>query len=180
MWLSKAISYAEQAEAHKYSRPNGSNRDMLDKKRLWWCCILRDRMIAIGVRRGIQITSNKFDFEEPGLSEEDLAGEVNGSQVYTPETKRLLVQTIVAQCALAAAMTPTMTAIYRANNFFSQTPTVSQLVTSMAEIAQGNTELRIWARRYKAGLTERVRTGKQHPALDAPVTVFADMTMIYY
>ncbi|VUC26258.1 unnamed protein product [Clonostachys rosea] len=183
MWLSKAISHAESAGADKYfsQAPMDAGR-ILENKRLWWCCILRDRMIAVGVRRSIQVTPDRFDFKNPGLEEADLAEEIETSEVYSPEMKSLLVRIIVAQCALAVAMTWTMTVVYPTGDFSSQnlSSTVSQLVTSMVEIERGNTELAVWARRFKADLTDCIRPDQRRRALESSAAVFADMTLIHY
>uniref|UniRef100_A0A0B7K1V3 Oxidase FUB9 n=2 Tax=Bionectria ochroleuca TaxID=29856 RepID=A0A0B7K1V3_BIOOC len=182
-WLSKAISHAEHAGANKYfSQAVMDAGRILENKRLWWCCILRDRMIAVGVRRSIQVTPDRFDFTNPGLEEADLAEEIETSEVYSPEMKNLLVRIIVAQCALAVAMTWTMTIVYPTGDFSSQSrsSTVSQLVTSMVEIERGNTELAVWARRFKTDLTDCIRPDQRRRALESSATVFADMTLIHY
>jgi hypothetical protein len=182
-WLSKAISHAEHAGANKYfSQAVMDAGRILENKRLWWCCILRDRMIAVGVRRSIQVTPDRFDFTNPGLEEADLAEEIETSEVYSPEMKNLLVRIIVAQCALAVAMTWTMTIVYPTGDFSSQSrsSTVSQLVTSLVEIERGNTELAVWARRFKTDLTDCIRPDQRRRALESSATVFADMTLIHY
>ncbi|CAG9977511.1 unnamed protein product [Clonostachys byssicola] len=183
MWLSKAISHAEHAGANKYfnQAPMDAGR-ILENKRLWWCCILRDRMIAVGVRRSIQVTPDRFDFTNPGLEEADLAEEIDTSEVYGPEMKSLLLRIIVAQCALAVAMTWTMAVVYPTGDSSSQSlsSAVSQLVTSMMEIERGNTELAVWARRFKTDLTDCIRPDKRLGALESSAAVFADMTLIHY
>src|SRR5688500_16478830 len=79
-WLTKSIQYAKQADAHKYYRFDQPRKEsLLEKKKLWWSCILRDRMIAIGVRRNVQITSADFDLDQARLVEEDLADEQDQS-----------------------------------------------------------------------------------------------------
>lgn len=182
MWLSKAISYAKEAGAHNYYRAARPNVEcMLEKKRLWWCCILRDRMIAIGVRRNIQIGPGDFDFDQAGLTESDLADEGQCLQLYDAESKGFLVKIAVAQCALAVAMTWTMTAAYRTSELSPQSPpTVSQLVSSIAEIERAQTELKVWARRFMPELTGRDSRGERHRTLSYSVMLFADMTLIHY
>lgn len=63
-WLSIAIENSLKAKAHIAS---GTHRPMTDEsgalRRLWWCCIIRDRTLALGLRRSILLTRSYFDFE---------------------------------------------------------------------------------------------------------------------
>lgn len=181
-WLSKAISHAEAAGASRYYRSfRSSTKSMLDMKRLWWCCILRDRMIALGVRRNIQITPDTFDFDQAGLEEADLADECERSEVYDYHSKRLLNKIIVAQCALAIAMAPTMMTAYQSSHNSDQNaPTVSRLISSMTDAERASTELTIWARRFKSTLSEYSREEETQRVPNPSVTLFADMTLIHY
>ncbi|KAF5625309.1 cutinase transcription factor 1 beta [Fusarium tjaetaba] len=70
IWLGIAISYARVSKAHCYSslRPNKDTevakvqklRNTL--KRLWWCCIICDRLLPLTSRQSIKITPSNFSF----------------------------------------------------------------------------------------------------------------------
>jgi hypothetical protein len=185
-WLSKAILHAKDAGADKYYVATGlTNGRMSEKKRLWWSCILRDRMIAIGARRSIQINSQEFDLEQPGLSEDDFESDFNTEadslDGYDVQTKRLLAKNVESQCALAVAMTSTMEAVYRVDNASSHNaPTVSQLISSIAEVERGKTELAVWARRFMPHLNGQASTDKEDQTRHPSVMLFADMTVLHY
>ncbi|KAK8104239.1 uncharacterized protein PG998_011272 [Apiospora kogelbergensis] len=98
-WLSAAIQHAKNAEAHHYSAlPSFSpiisplqykKQNVL--KRLWWCCIVRDRILPLGMRRSLKITRSHFDFSSsPAFGYRDMADEVERSQVYDAATKKML------------------------------------------------------------------------------------------
>lgn len=57
-------------------------------KRLWWCCIVRDRILSLSLRRPMQITDADFDFQHsPRLRLEDFDDEIHESLVYEPKIK---------------------------------------------------------------------------------------------
>ncbi|CAG8367821.1 unnamed protein product [Penicillium salamii] len=92
-WLSIAIENAKLAEAHLYASISTSSilpkeRNIL--KRLWWCCIIRDRSTGLLMRRPIQITRHHFDFACQPWCVADLADEFERSRVYDSSTKRAL------------------------------------------------------------------------------------------
>ena len=180
VWLSKAISHAEAARAnHYYHEPDPNHRLCL--KRLWWSCILRDRMIALGVRRMIQIGAEKFDFDQAGLEAEDLAEECHESDVYDFASKKSLSKIVVAQCELAVAMMPMMITAY-----CDETPSqmggasVSLLIHSMTAVEKASTELSVWARRFRTALVRLADEEKDGHDANPSITLFAHMTLIHY
>jgi hypothetical protein len=113
-WLSIAIQNAKSAEAHHYSvipKYSATASAVQNKrhnvlKRLWWCCIIRDRILPLGLRRSLKITRSHFDFDaNPGLGYSDLADEVDRSKVYNPGTKRCLIEIFVQVVELCAVLT---------------------------------------------------------------------------
>ncbi|KAI9367178.1 fungal-specific transcription factor domain-containing protein [Aspergillus egyptiacus] len=112
-WLRIAIRHAKKERAHLYYRlPSLNGRSTSDLKRLWWCCIIRDRIISLGMRRPIQITPDEFDLRQPGLSLQDLEEEVLHSEVYTPETKIALARVLASLCHLVTAVTGLIMLVY--------------------------------------------------------------------
>ncbi|KAL4876054.1 fungal-specific transcription factor domain-containing protein [Aspergillus karnatakaensis] len=110
-WLRIAIRYAKKERAHLYYHLHPS-RKTTDLKRVWWCCIIRDRIISLGMRRPIQITRDDFDFHQLGLSFQDLEDECLHSEVYTPDTKAALFRVLASLCHLVAAVTDMIMLVY--------------------------------------------------------------------
>ncbi|KAH6668928.1 fungal-specific transcription factor domain-containing protein [Halenospora varia] len=112
-WLTIAIQSAKTHGAHLYREDRGLTRySRKMKKRLWWCCVLRDRILPLGLRRPLQITHNHFDFSYGGLVDEDFADDIGKSKVYDAATQRLLAKIIIAECKLAIEMTDIITTLY--------------------------------------------------------------------
>ncbi|KAI8630122.1 hypothetical protein F5Y19DRAFT_54054 [Xylariaceae sp. FL1651] len=120
-WLSIAIQNAKSAEAHLYSAmPTFSQvADPVEYKkqnilkRLWWCCVIRDRILPLGMRRSIQVSRAHFDLDSnSGLGYIDLADEVERSKVYNAETKRCLIEIFVQIGELCSVLTDILTLVF--------------------------------------------------------------------
>lgn len=82
-------------------------------KRIWWCCIIRDRIMPLCVRRNTQITQSHFDFRSnPALGYEDLSHEIERSRVYAAETKRSLVIILARMTELCVCLTDILDLVY--------------------------------------------------------------------
>ncbi|KAJ2893455.1 uncharacterized protein MKZ38_008663 [Zalerion maritima] len=110
-WLSVAVQNARNARADYDS---AMARDVLEApgkesatlSRLWWCCIMRDRILSLGLRRSIQITKTTFDVEKhysKGCLH--LQDEVHRSRLYSPATKQALAGVLVRTVRLCVIMT---------------------------------------------------------------------------
>lgn len=135
-WVGVAIRFAKDANAHRYnSSPDISPRQQNINKRLWWCCILRDRILPLGVRRPLYITNEHFDFNNNRpLTIDDLEGERDNSRVYDSKTKHSLAELLVTLCELAVILTDIIMIVYPV----SETP-----LTTMTEMALSQLRVRI-------------------------------------
>ncbi|KAI0467217.1 hypothetical protein F4859DRAFT_279928 [Xylaria cf. heliscus] len=121
VWLSVAVHNAKSAEAHIYSAmPTFSPVTELIEykkqnslKRLWWCCVFRDRLLALGMRRSIQVSRAHFDVDtNNSFGFSDLSDEVGRSKVYNPETKKRLIEIFVQLGELCSVMTDLLTLVF--------------------------------------------------------------------
>lgn len=113
-WLGLAIQQARLANAHVYYRcPPKAKYKRSDLKRLWWCIIIRDRVISLGMRRSLQIAPSQFDAmaREP-LQADDLSDEIEASKVYDADTKRVLCRILTSLCQLVASLTNLIDTLY--------------------------------------------------------------------
>lgn len=120
-WLGVAVHNAKSAEAHMYSAmPTFSPitepimyKKQNSLKRLWWCCIFRDRLVSLGMRRSIQVPRAHFDVDSnTSLGFPDLASEIGLSKVYNPETKRRLIEIFVQLGELCSVLTDLLTLVF--------------------------------------------------------------------
>jgi hypothetical protein len=69
-WMGVAISLAHTIGLHR--NPETSNMQPSKKKlwkRIWWACFMRDRLVALGMRRPTRVKDE--DYDVPMLTEED-------------------------------------------------------------------------------------------------------------
>lgn len=97
-WMGVAVSLAHTIGLHR--NPDNSNMEPRRKKlwkRIWWSCVMRDRLVALGMRRPMRIRDNE-DTEVPMLTLEDFEidpEELNGSplaQDFTVEEKKRYIE----------------------------------------------------------------------------------------
>lgn len=120
-WLSLAIQHAKSAEAHHYAAMpvfSASTHPLQRRKqnilkRLWWCCIIRDRTLGLLMRRPINITRAHFDFDSnPVLGYSDLANEFERSKVYSPGTKKCLGEVLAQLIELYVILTDILMMVF--------------------------------------------------------------------
>jgi hypothetical protein len=157
-WLTIAIQHAKVAEAHHYSSFGSSpvasdgnsktptamqlNRQNI-LKRLWWCCIIRDRILALCVRRSIQITRAHFDMDANSpLGSADLADEISRSKVYNADTKRALIDIMSQLIDLCILFTDMLILVYPLDD----TPGWGRPMNSedQGRVKEGKMALRRW------------------------------------
>ncbi|EEY17793.1 conserved hypothetical protein [Verticillium alfalfae VaMs.102] len=110
-WLAIAIQNAKTAEAHHYDAAPAHIQNTL--KRLWWCCITRDRIMGLGIRRPLQITRAHFDFDKNSiLGYADLSDEIERSRVYNPGTKRCLAEILEQLVELCVVLTDILILVF--------------------------------------------------------------------
>ena len=176
-WLSIAIQNARVINAQLYYRDQTiSDTERRRKKRLWWSCVLRDRIMPLGCRRAIQITHEHFDFNQR-FEEEDLAHEIGFSRVYDAETQKQLVKTIVAQFELAVALTGVLAMCYPLDG--------SHSLAQLAPIDLGKTKeciektrskLLNWFNRFSLQALPHTEANQAHVS----VTLYTDLLYVYY
>lgn len=103
-WLGTAIHLARSKDAHLYQLwPNSTHRKLW--KRIWWCCIIRDCILALGLRRPAQITRDVFHFEScEALSSDDFRDEIDSSKVYNKNAKTILTRVLLSVADLCVVL----------------------------------------------------------------------------
>ncbi|SPO02044.1 related to cutinase transcription factor 1 beta [Cephalotrichum gorgonifer] len=192
IWLSVAIHFAREANAHRYdslatnpfSPAAASDLSRAKKlqntlKRLWWCCIICDRVFPLSSRQDIKITKSNFDFEGCSiLGSEDLSDELYGSDVYDPMTKLLLAKVLQKFVELCVALTDVLTVTSILHNH----PAWGNAIAP-DKLRLSKTELQRWHYSWpelKSSLKESsVRDGLTKESANS-VTLFTSLLEMYY
>lgn len=99
-WLSRAIQHARSCNADRHaevfelpmSATPAERKHHNDLRRLWWCCVILDRISPLCTRFSLHITHDRFDFKYSArLGTADLQDEIYRSSIFTPATKRRLI-----------------------------------------------------------------------------------------
>lgn len=69
-------------------------------RRVWWCCLIRDRTLSLGLHRELQIPE-----KYPVLVPEDFQHDIHASRVHTPESKQRIVEVFLAVSRLFMVLT---------------------------------------------------------------------------
>jgi hypothetical protein len=177
-WLEAAIRSAMSDDAHLYyNDATRSPKERNRRKRVWWCCILRDRILPLGVRRALFITFEHFAFDKFPLTVEDFQEEIESSRVYDSATKRQHVNVMVTQCQLAIALTDTIKTLYP----MQETPAsclvqAENLSKSLADITRCKAQLLSWYRFMKSHSISL----EGYREVDGSVAVGTAMVYIYF
>ncbi|KAK1996476.1 fungal-specific transcription factor domain-containing protein [Colletotrichum falcatum] len=112
-WLIIAIQNAKMVEAHHYATRTAPQKKRNLLKRLWWCCIIRDRIVGLGLRRSLQITRSHFSFDSnEALGFSDLTDEFERSRVYSPGAKRCLAEILEQLVELCVVLTDILILVF--------------------------------------------------------------------
>ncbi|KAI5458827.1 fungal-specific transcription factor domain-containing protein [Mariannaea sp. PMI_226] len=170
-WLESAIHFARNAHADQYHTLGVPPQEQHVLKRLWWCCILRDRIMSLSFRRPLTIRPNDFDFGQPGLSESDFINEARGPCVYNAPSKRSLACMIASLCELAAILNEVLTTLYPRQSRSTLTSGDSDAdAQSLLE------KLDSWHQSAGSSLT----VSEDAVSRNKPLLLFAKMISIYY
>lgn len=120
-WLGLAIQHARSINADRYAEPAEPNvltspsernhRNAL--RRLWWCCVILDRISPLCTRFRLFITHDLFDFKNAvPLGMADLEAEIHRSSVFTAATKRCQLALFSRFLELIILLTGVLTLIF--------------------------------------------------------------------
>jgi len=163
-WLNTAIQYAKICRANRCDSESVCPTERNIRKRLWWCCVIRDRLISLGMRRPLQITPESFDPDQPleGLVQ-DLQDESGRSIVHDFATKRQLADLFLLHIGLVIALTDTLMAVYPPDG--AETPQLSSLrdyADAVSRIQLCKSKLERWSHTFSTQFPQSRRQRHLH------------------
>lgn len=99
-WMGVAISLAHTIGLHR--NPEKSNMEPQKKKlwkRIWWSCFMRDRLVALGMRRPTRVKDE--DYDVPMLTEDDFEVQALSDDIKIISSECTLIRDVEAQRQLA-------------------------------------------------------------------------------
>lgn len=142
-----------------------------DLKRLWSCLTLRDRIIALRMRRPLQILPSHFYvYLANHLQFMDLADEIYTSKVYNPKAKSTFCALLSCQCRVAVVLTPLIMIIHASDG----TSSSEGLESVLAQAENVKLCLQHW--HSKHFLISSTHGVESHPS----ITLFKQLNRLYY
>ncbi|KAF5254178.1 hypothetical protein FANTH_1060 [Fusarium anthophilum] len=120
-WLSLAIQHARSINADRYTEvpemiemtSTKQRKYQNSLHRLWWCCIIMDRISPLCTRYSLNITHDRFDFKNAiPLGAEHLQDDIYRSSVFTPAIKRRQISIFSKFLELVILLTDVLTLVY--------------------------------------------------------------------
>ena len=184
LWLGRAIHHAKEANADRFWSlvPDSLVQDKQANtlKRLWWCCIIRDRILALAVRRTLQIATLVIEPQnELKLTYLDVADEFDRSKVYDSKTKRHLARILEHQVELCIYLTDIIPLLSPIENAIEDD--LKLHTDLMGKLSDMKAMLRGWRRRVKERIPsfEDMSLSKQC-VLEGAIILHTDLLHIYY
>lgn len=190
IWLGVAIAYARDAKAHCYFSLKTKSLAELPKfqklhntlKRLWWCCIICDRLLPLTSRQNIKITKANFSFSGcPPLGSADLADESYGSDVYDPTTKLVHAEILSKLVDLCLILTDVLTV----TSVFHNNPSwiLSRRLAGLNDAGLCQMALSRWYSSWadvKSTILERTNESDFTGSSTSSITLFINLVEMYY
>ncbi|KAL4736117.1 hypothetical protein BDV11DRAFT_211553 [Aspergillus similis] len=165
----KQVGIAQVRQTNRRDRPCSS--DQTDLKRVWWCCLIRDRIISLGMRRPIQITV----LYPAVLTRKEMDDEMCHSMVYKYETKSALFELFVSLCRFVMVVTRLATVAYpRPGSRAVSTDTIEDPCDELRDLDRAKADLLLWELDWMAHMDGR------NFNLHASIPLFASLLSIYY
>ncbi|UPK95877.1 hypothetical protein LCI18_006812 [Fusarium solani-melongenae] len=170
-WLSIAIENSLKAKAHIAS---GTHRPMTNEsgalRRLWWCCIIRDRTLALGLRRSILLTRAYFDFDRNlGQGCAEIRDEILQSQTHDRKTREDLADIACQTVEFCVMLTDVLPVVFP----FGTEPVLLDDVT----YTKAKRALKLWLITSSAS---RYSTKTANNNQDHCITLFVNMMLMSY
>lgn len=172
-WLHIAVRHARMLQAHQYHYLEVETPARVSTlKRLWWCCLIRDRIVSLGMRRPLQIPVLEPDLHRDFFTADELEREIVGSGTYDSEVKSILFQVMRSLCRFVVAVTDLVNLVYPAP---SREGGVSERREStLCRLEKANSNLLSWE------IDWLLRMGGQYMSLHPNISLFSNLVEIYY
>ena len=165
-WLNMAFKHANAAKL--WSVQPATEGRARRRRILWWCCLIRDRILALGMRRPYRL--HKAPFEEMLMSTDDISLEPSTSYLPT-EARFTRTPTLefIWLCNLSEIMAAI--AIYQQRANFSREWNNGHVENDTSELKEVETferDIKNWKDAFE-GDVEQMISGQDHH--DVPIAV---------
>ncbi|KAI1037512.1 hypothetical protein LB503_013068, partial [Fusarium chuoi] len=184
-WLSLAIHHAKLINAHRHAGicdvgTTANEPQSRTLRRLWWGCIICDRLSSLSCRFRLQITPDMLDMENCiPLGFADLESEIHRSKVFSPTTKRQLISLFSKNLSLLMLLMDIIPVAYPFETWLESSP--DSLAQEEENIRNSYDRLEEWYNTAKAEFPPFHQTITAEDSDSAKsVAVHTNLMYIYY
>ncbi|KAH6972114.1 hypothetical protein BKA56DRAFT_677088 [Ilyonectria sp. MPI-CAGE-AT-0026] len=189
-WLAIGIQHARSINADRYAEslepaiPLSPDQSMHHNalRRLWWCCIILDRVSPLCTRFRLHITHDRFDFKNSiPLGMSDLEGEMYRSSIFTPATKRRHIALFTKFLEFIVILTDVLTLVFPFDD--SVMSKWESQKSDHAVVERSDALLKDWYARASAQFPPHDDSQAQRPGRrerDKSVILHTQLMYIYY
>jgi hypothetical protein len=158
-WVDRAFFHAR---AIKLWDSQGETDIMSGRRRIvWWCCLLRDRLISVALRRFSRIQENKSTW--PIITEADFGPEVMFPKFMTVKRKQAVLQSFIWWCSLSDIIRDI--AVFQEKKRVDQERsdglvTEAAVISELAQVSRFDNRLRTWKKGYLQVSSDYIRSMK--------------------
>lgn len=145
----------------------------MQRKRLWWSIILRDRYLCLTLHRRTQVPEIPRGLDLDALDEDVLSCEIQSSLVYDPEEKVMLVKILKEYYELALALSDMVPLVYASHGINTASLSGDACMDNLNRAKGAKRSLEVW--KSSTGLPVLMAQVTREPA-----TLFANLIHMYY
>lgn len=196
-WLNIALSLARRAGLNRDTASKLiSEHDRRFRRRLWWCCVIRDSLVALGLKRPVSISAGDYDVPELCLEDCDTKEESYEALKaiglpWNEEKFHLLGQLYLAEMRLHRCLSQILENQYslREHNQNrsdadgkTSTAILLPVMTEMAQrtISDCETSLQLWYDTLPTELMSLKSAENDSNSIFTPVKVFRTVLLMTY
>jgi hypothetical protein len=144
-WVDRAFLHARAMKLWEPQQEVTPSR----RRIVWWCCLVRDRLISVALRRAYRIQESKSSW--PVVSVSDFGLEVMFPRFMDAKTKRTVLEAFIWMCELTDIIRDV--AVFQENNSFDREWSggfldKAQFVPEITQVSQFDNRLKNWKEGY--------------------------------
>ncbi|KAL2828862.1 hypothetical protein BJY01DRAFT_127446 [Aspergillus pseudoustus] len=177
-WMSNVIFYARAGRIHGHeAAPYLTTKQRVLYKRVWSSILLRDRLLALAFRSKTQFDREHGTPTQDHLQQQDMASDIEHSDIYSMATKRGMAKIAVLQSYLGMVLSRVTDLCYPGpNNLGSSASNPSATGTStLDELSAMEVEPAEWNKTTELPIPTPKRPTHAHPS----ITLFRGVLYIY-
>lgn len=147
-WVDRAFFHARAMRLQEFQTDCGVSSSR--RRIVWWCCLLRDRLVAMGLRRPYRLQEAKSTW--PVVDKSDFGLEVMFPKFISVDTKRAMIDSFIWLCKLSDIMRDL--SVFHESNRFDREWSDSHIdgaaiMPELTKVSGFDSRLRSWEDGYR-------------------------------